>query len=71
MKKILKCLPYDRKDHCVKIVRIRSISGRYFPAFRMNTDRYSICPYSVQIRENTDQKNSEYGHFLPSGHYDY
>ena len=23
----------------------------------------SISPYSVQIRENTDQKNSEYGHF--------
>ena len=71
MKKVLKCLPCDRKDHCVKIVHIRSFSGRYFPAFGMNTDRYSICPYSVQIRENTDPKNSEYGHFLPSGHYDY
>ena len=23
----------------------------------------SISPYSVRIRENTDQKNSEYGHF--------
>ena len=23
----------------------------------------SITPYSVQMRENTDQKNSEYGHF--------
>ena len=23
-------------------------------------------PYSVQIRENTDQNNSEYGHFLRS-----
>ena len=22
-----------------------------------------ISPYSVQMRENTDQKNSEYGHF--------
>ena len=22
-----------------------------------------ICPYSVRMRENTDQKNSEYGHF--------
>ena len=21
------------------------------------------CPYSVQIPKNTDQKNSEYGHF--------
>ena len=26
-----------------------------------------IFPYSVQMRENTEQKNSEYGHFLPSG----
>ena len=25
-----------------------------------------ISPYSVRIRENTDQKNSEYGHFLRS-----
>ena len=31
-------------------VRIRSFSG----------------PYSVRMRENTDQKNSEYGHFLHS-----
>ena len=23
-------------------------------------------PYSVQIRENTDQKNSDYGYFSPS-----
>ena len=27
---------------------------------------YSISPYSVGMRENTDQKNSEYGHFLRS-----
>ena len=26
----------------------------------------SISPYSVQIRENTDQKNLEHGHFLRS-----
>ena len=24
----------------------------------------NIVPYSVQMRENTEQKNSEYGHFL-------
>ena len=34
----------------VKSVRIRSYSG----------------PYSVQMRENTDQNNSEYGHLLRS-----
>ena len=27
----------------------------------------SISPYYVQMRENKDQKNSEYGHFLRSG----
>ena len=25
-----------------------------------------ISPYPVQVRENTDQKNSEYGHFSRS-----
>ena len=33
----------------VKSARIQSFSGPYFPAFRLNTD----------------QKNSEYGHFSP------
>ena len=27
------------------------------------------CPYSVQMRENADQNNSEYGHFSRSGLY--
>ena len=36
--------------HCVENVRIRSYSG----------------PYSVQMRESTDENNSEYGHFLCS-----
>ena len=34
-----------RSFHCVKSVRIWSYSG----------------PYSVRMRENTDQNNSEYG----------
>ena len=29
----------------------------------------SISPYSLRMWENTDQKNSEYGHFLRSGVY--
>ena len=33
--------------HCVKSVRIRSFSGQY----------------SIRMRENTDQRNSEYEHF--------
>ena len=28
--------------HCVKCVRIRSYSGPYFPAFRLNTERYGV-----------------------------
>ena len=36
--------------HCVKSVRIRSFSGLYFSASGLNTD----------------QKKSEYGHFLRS-----
>ena len=39
-------------NHCVKSFRIRSYSGPYF---------------SRIFRENTDQNNSQYGHFLRSG----
>ena len=39
--------------HCMISVRIRSFSG----------------PYSVRMRENANQKNSEYGHFSRSGHH--
>ena len=38
----------------------------YFSALRLNTKRYSVSPYSVQMRENVDQNNSKYGHFLRS-----
>ena len=27
----------------------------------------SFCPYSVRMRKNTGQNNSEYGHFSRSG----
>ena len=30
----------------------------------------SISPYSVQMRENTDQKHSDYGHFSRSDNHD-
>ena len=48
-----------------------SDSGPYFPAFRLNMSVHlylglCISPYSCRMRENTDQKNSEYGHFLRS-----
>ena len=43
-------------------------SGPYFPAFGRNTERYlsRISPYSVRMRENTDQKISECGLFSRS-----
>ena len=66
--------------HCVKSVRIRSSSDPHFPAFWLNTERFCIrrsysgphfpafwlriSPYSVRMRENAYQNNSEYGHFL-------
>ena len=42
--------------------------GPHFSALRLNTKIYSVCKssYSVQMRENNDQKDSEYGHFLRS-----
>ena len=47
----------------VKRVRIRRFSGLSFPTFELNTKKYSveilrISPYSVRMREKTDQKNS-------------
>ena len=62
--------------HCVKSVRVRSHSGSglYLPALGLNTEKYPISlriphisPYPVQMRENTDQNNSEYRHLLRSG----
>ena len=47
--------------HCLKSVRIGSYSCMYFPAFILR-----ISPYSVCMRENTDQNNPEYGHFWRS-----
>ena len=32
------------KNHCVKSVRIRSISSPYFPGFEQNTERYGVIP---------------------------
>ena len=47
---------FRRTYHSVKIVRIRSFSGPYFPALGLNTERYSVFS---QNAENTDEKNSE------------
>ena len=42
-----------------KVPKYRVFSGSFFPAFWLNT-------YWVQMRENTDHKNSVYGHFSRS-----
>ena len=53
--------------HCVKRVRIRSYSGSYFSRIRTEYGELrSISTYAIQMRENTNQNNSEYGHFLRS-----
>ena len=51
------------KGNCVKSVSIRSFPGPYFPALGLNKGR---SPYSVPMRQNTDQKNFEHGHFSSS-----
>ena len=51
----------------MKSFRIWSFSGPYYPTFGVNTERYSPC--SVRRQENTDKKNSEYGH-LPRSEID-
>ena len=40
----------------------------WFVFSRIRTEYVSlrVSPYSVQMREDTDQKNSKYGHFLRS-----
>ena len=47
----------------MKSALIRRSSDPYVPAFELNT----ISLYSARMRENKDQKNSEYGHFSQSG----
>ena len=55
--------------YCVKSVRIPRSSGPHFLAFRLYTEGLCITrisPYSVRMRENPDQNNSEYGQFSRS-----
>ena len=48
---------YTLREKCIN----GFFSGQYFPAFGL-----SKSPYSVQMRENTDQKNSVFEHFSRS-----
>ena len=47
------------KAHCVKSVRIRSFSGPHFPAFGLNTERYSVSPYLSVFSPNAEKYGSE------------
>ena len=48
-------------------VHIQSYSGPHFSRIRTEyVEIRSISPYSVRMRENADQNNSEYSHFLRS-----
>ena len=55
-------IQFFRQIHCVKSVRIRSYSGLHFPAFGLNTERYSISlriqsqcgKMRTRITRNTD-----------------
>ena len=51
---------YTLRRHCVTSVRIRSFFGPDFRAFALHTERNGV---SVRMWENTNQKNSRYGHF--------
>ena len=54
--------------HCIKNVQLRNLSSPYFPTFELSMENYteSKSSYSVVMLEDTDQKVSEYGHFLRS-----
>ena len=41
-RQVMKLNGYMIFPHCLESVRIRSYSGPYFPAFRLNTERYSV-----------------------------
>ena len=61
---------YDRDE----IILNGSISQRekcpyselFWSVFSRIRTEYRISPYSARMRENTDQNNSKYGHFLRS-----
>ena len=54
--------------HCVKSVQIRIFLWSEFSSIWTEYgDLLRKTPYSVWMRENTDQKNSVFAHFLRSG----
>ena len=60
------CTCYSLREKC-------PYSELFWSAFPRIPTEYgeirSMSPYSVRMRENVDQSNSEYGHFLRSDWY--
>ena len=52
--------------HCVKSVRIELFWSVFSRIQTEYGEILRISPYSVWMRENTDQNNSKNGHFLRS-----
>ena len=56
--------------HCMKSVRVPSLSGPYFLVFGLNTEIYRVNLHMQSECGNVwTRKNSEYGHFLRSYYY--
>ena len=57
-----------RKNVSISLQKKRPFSELFWCAFSRIRTKYEemlrISPYSVRMRENADQNNSEYGHFL-------
>ena len=47
---------YTCDSHCVKNLRIRYFSGPYFPAFGLNTERYSVFSSNAGKKEPEEQQ---------------
>ena len=64
------CVLNDREWSLFALREKRPYSEFFWSVFSRIRTEYGeilrIFPYSVQMWENTDEKNSEYGHFLRS-----
>ena len=58
-----------KKWYSVKRIRIWSYSGPHFPAFGLNTERYSVCEslhHEIEYRKIRTRNNFVFGHFSRS-----
>ena len=70
VKRALQIALKNISQHCVKRVQTRSFFWSVFSRIWTEYGEIrSISPYSVQMRENRDQKNFLFGHFLHSSNF--